>query len=86
MPKKVLKHYIAFKRIKNFACVEVGVQAKRLVVAVKCPPTPENIIEGLTRDVRNIGHLGTGDMEITINTMDDFERAKPFLEKSYQAS
>ncbi|MEA4856553.1 DUF5655 domain-containing protein [Solidesulfovibrio sp.] len=84
--KKVLKHYIAFKRIKNFACVEVGVQAKRLVVAVKCPPTPENIIEGLTRDVRNIGHLGTGDMEITINTMDDFERAKPFLEKSYQAS
>lgn len=84
--KKVLKHYIAFKRIKNFACVEIGVQAKRLVVSVKCTPTPENIIEGLTRDVRNIGHLGTGDMEIAINTMEDFERAKPFLEQSYQAS
>lgn len=84
--KKVLKHYIAFKRIKNFACVEIGVQAKRIVVAVKCRPTPENCIEGFTRDVRNVGHLGTGDMEITINTMDDFERAKPFLEQSYQAS
>lgn len=84
--KKVLKHYIAFKRIKNFACVEIGVQAKRIVVTVKCRPTPENLIEGLTRDVRNIGHLGTGDMEIAINTMEDFERAKPFLEQSYQAS
>ena len=84
--KKVLKHYIAFKRIKNFACVEIGVQAKRIVVAVKCRPTPENLIDGFSRDVRNVGHLGTGDMELTINTMEDFERAKPFLEQSYQAS
>jgi len=84
--KKVLKHYVAFKRIKNFACVEVSVQTKRLTILVKVPPTLETIIEGFTRDVTNIGHLGTGDLEITLRNREDFERAKPFLEQSYQSS
>lgn len=84
--KKVLKFYVAFKRIKNFACVEVHTQVKRLIILVKCPPTPENLIPGFTRDVSKIGHLGTGDLEITIRSMEDFERAKPLLEQSYQSS
>lgn len=84
--KKVLKFYVAFKRIKNFACVEVYVQAKKLTILVKVPPTPENIIEGFTRDVSSIGHLGTGELEISISSMDDFERAKPLLDQSYQSS
>lgn len=84
--KKILKHYVAFKRIKNFACVEVFVQTKKLTILVKVPPTPENIIGGFTRDVSNIGHLGTGDLEISISSMDDFERAKPLLDQSYQSS
>lgn len=84
--KKVLKYYVAFKRIKNFACVEVFVQTKKLTILVKVPPTPENIIEGFTRDVSNIGHLGTGELEISIASRDDFERAKPLLDQSYQSS
>jgi predicted transport protein len=58
--KKVLKHYIAYKRIKNFACVEIKVQNMCLIVNVKCPPTEENLIPGFTADVTNVGHLGTG--------------------------
>jgi predicted transport protein len=84
--KKVLKFYVAFKRIKNFACMEVRVQAKNVLVYVKVPPTPENIIKGFTRDVKATGHFGTGDLEITLHTMEDFERAKPFLDQSYQSS
>jgi len=84
--KKVLKYYIAFKRIKNFACVEVFPQTRKLVILVKVQPTPETIVEGFTRDVRNIGHLGTGELEISIASMVDFERAKPLLDQSYQAS
>lgn len=84
--KKVLKFYIAFKRMKNFACVEVRNQARTVIVFVKVAPTPENIIAGFTRDVSNIGHFGTGELEITITSMEDFERAKPFLEQSYQSS
>ncbi len=84
---KVLKHYFAFKRLKNFACVEVKPQFVRgLTVLVKCPVTPDNIIEGFSRDVSAIGHLGTGNMELTIRSMEDLERAKPFLEQSYQSS
>lgn len=84
--KKVLKFYVAFKRIKNFACVEVRVQVKCVTIYVKITPTQENIIAGLTRDVSATGHFGTGDLEITLKSMDDFERAKPFLEQSYQSS
>ncbi|HWR03799.1 MAG TPA: DUF5655 domain-containing protein [Humidesulfovibrio sp.] len=82
--KKVVKCYIAFKRIKNFACVEVRVKEQRLLVYVKCPATPENLIEGFTRDLSNIGHFGTGDFEITIRNRDDLSRAQRFFELSYQ--
>jgi predicted transport protein len=39
-----------------------------------------------SRDVRHIGHYGTGDLEITIDSDDDLERAKPLLVKSYESS
>ncbi|MDZ4063253.1 MAG: DUF5655 domain-containing protein [Coriobacteriia bacterium] len=84
--KKVLKFYIAFRRIKNFACVEVRVQAKCVVVYLKCQPTAENLIEGFTRDVSNVGHFGTGDLEVTLRTKDDLERARHLFEMSYQLS
>jgi predicted transport protein len=84
--KNVLKLYVAFKRIKNFACVEVRVQTRCLVVFLKCHPKPENIIEGFTRDVSQLGHFGTGDLEVTIRSKDDIERARHLFESSYQSS
>lgn len=42
--------------------------------------------EGFTRNVKSIGHFGTGDLEITITNLADFEKAKPLLEASYNAS
>ena len=41
---------------------------------------------GFTRDVSNIGHYGTGDLEITLGTPDDLDRAKPLIQRSYDAS
>ena len=35
------------------------------------------------RDMRNKGHYGTGDLELNIMSDDDFERAKPYLDKAY---
>lgn len=83
---KTLKYYIAFKRIKNFACVEVHPQAKKLLVFVKVNPDSIKIEKGFTRDVRSVGHYGTGDLEITIKTEEDFEKAKPLIVKSYEVS
>lgn len=84
--EKTLKLYFAFKRIKNFACVEVHPQAKTIMVFVKVDPDTVDLEPGFTRDVRKIGHFGTGDLEITIRTDADLERARPLLIQSYEAS
>ena len=84
--EKTLKFYFAFRRIKNFACVEVRPQNARILVYVKIDPDEITLEDGFTRDVSNIGHFGTGDLEIVISSDQDFEKAKPLLEKSYQAS
>ena len=83
---KALQFYFAFKRIKNFACVEVKIQERKLLVYVKVDPDSIDLEDGFTRDVRNIGHFGTGDLEITIKSAADFERAKPLLERSYESA
>ncbi len=36
---KVLKYYFAFRRIKNFACVEVHPQSQRLLLFIKVDPS-----------------------------------------------
>ncbi len=86
--QKTLKFYIAFKRIKNFACAEIYNQAEKVLVFVKINPDSVNLEanQGFLRDVRNIGHFGTGDLEITIKSMEDLELAKPYLVQSYEAS
>lgn len=83
---KVLKTYIAFKRIKNFACVEIHPQSKRILVYVKVDPASTQLEMGFTRDMRSLGHYGTGDLEITIQNDKDLERAKELLLQSYAAS
>jgi predicted transport protein len=83
---KTLKHYIAFKRLQNFACVQLRTQDDRLLVYAKVDPTADVLVDGFTRDVRKIGHYGTGDLEITIGSDDDFKRAQPLLVRSYEAS
>jgi len=83
---KILKFYFAFKRIKNFACVEVHTGTGKLLVYVKVDPGAIDLENGFTRDVKKTGHFGTGDVEITIGSMADFEKAKPLLLKSYEAS
>lgn len=84
--EKTLKFYFAFRRIKNFACVEVRPQTGKVLVYLKVDPNSVELIDGFTRDVRKIGHYGTGDLEISISNEADFERAKPLFDISYEAS
>ncbi|TLS66187.1 DUF91 domain-containing protein [Mariprofundus erugo] len=83
---KELKFYIAFKRIKNFACVEVHPQSGKLLVYAKINPDSIELKQGFTRDVRSIGHFGTGDLEIAISTVEQLQDAKLLLSDSYEAS
>ena len=73
---KTLKHYIAFKRLKNFAAVEIHPQNANIIVFVKSDFKSVHLEDGFSRDVRNIGHFGTGDLEITIRNDADLERAE----------
>ena len=82
----VLQFYIAFKRIKNFACVEVRPTHGRILIYVKVDPTTVQLEPGFTRDVRTIGHYGTGDLEITLTRPEDLDRALPYIQASYEAS
>lgn len=84
--EKKLKYYIAFKRLKNFACVEVHPSKSTVTAYLKVNPEEVDLVDGFTRDVRNVGHYGTGDLEVRIRTPEDLERAKSLLQKSYEAS
>jgi predicted transport protein len=84
--KIVNKNYFAFRRLKNFACVEVHPQTKKLLVYVKVNPDEVVLEEKFTRSVRAIGHFGTGDLEITIGTPEDLTKAQPLIDMSYEAS
>lgn len=79
--EKRLKLYVAFRRLKNFACVEV--YSQRLVITLKLDPASVTMEEGFSRDVSRIGHWGTGDVELKIRTLADLERAKPLLARSH---
>jgi predicted transport protein len=81
-----LRFYVAFKRIKNFACVEFRPTTAKILVFVKVDPSEVALEPGFTRDVSNVGHFGTGNLEITLSKPEDLERAKPLIQKSYEAS
>jgi len=83
---KTTRTYLAYQRIKNFACVEVRPQNNQLLVYLKINPDEVSLEEGFSRDVRKVGHYGTGDLELRVGSTGDLERAKPLIEKSYDAS
>lgn len=83
--EKSLKLYTAFKRLRNFVCLTViPKQDPHVRLWLKLDPESVLLEDGFTRDVRSIGHWGTGDLEVIIRSMDDFERARPLIERSYQ--
>ena len=80
------KYYVAYRRLKNFAAVEVHPRAGFHVVFVKIDPSELVLEPGFTRDVSSVGHYGTGNLEIRIASLDDLEKAKPLIARSYQAN
>lgn len=84
--EKPLKFYVAFKRIKNFACVEVHPGVGVVRAFVKVDPSTIALEKDFTRDVSKIGHYGSGDLEVNLRSRDDLERAKHLFQQSYEAS
>jgi predicted transport protein len=79
--EKHLKLYVAFRRLKNFACVIP--YKDKLLVMLRLDPDTVALEAGFSRDVRNIGTWGTGDLELCLRNRADLQRALPLLERSY---
>ena len=79
--EKHLKLYVAFRRLKNFACVIP--YKDKLLVMLKLDPDTVELEPGFSRDVRNIGTWGTGDLELCLRSRTDLQRALPLIERSY---
>jgi len=84
--EKLTGVYVAFKRLKNFACVEIRPVKGSLLMFLKINPDTIVLEEGFSRDVREIGHFGTGDLELTLHERVDVEKAKDLIQRSYEAS
>lgn len=79
--KKSLKLYTAYRRLKNFACVIV--YPNRLLITLKLNPNTVALEENYSRDISQVGHWGTGDLELCLRGPADLQRAHALLERSY---
>nr|WP_099192861.1 DUF5655 domain-containing protein [Tepidibacter mesophilus] len=82
--EKTLKHYIAFKRIRNFACIEIHSKTDTILIYVKSNLDECNLKDSFTRDVTNIGHYGTGNLEIRFTDIQQLEEIQKYITKSYE--
>lgn len=74
------RKYIAYKVTQNFVCLQV--QKLRIVLYLKVNPSDIEIPKN-GRDMTNLGHYGTGDLEIEIKTAADFEIAKVYIQQAF---
>ncbi len=79
LPKK---NYIAYKTSQNFVCLQT--YKKKLTLYLKLNPDEVNPMPEQCRDVRNIGHYGTGEFELIIKDLIDFEETKYLLNEAYK--
>ena len=74
------KHYIAYKRIKNFCCLELLKNSIKLSIKLNLD---EYKNDDFVRDVTNIGHYGVGNAQLIINNEEDAIKAINYIKKSY---
>ena len=77
-----LKLYLAYKKVQNIFCIEI--YNKQILLRMKLDPDNVELEEGFTRDTRGIGHYGTGELEVSIKTAEDFQKAKKLIDRAYQ--
>ena len=77
-----LKLYLAYKKVQNIFCIEI--YNKQILLRMKLAPDTVELEEGFTRDTRGIGHYGTGELEVSIKTAEDFQKAKKLIDRAYE--
>jgi predicted transport protein len=81
-----LRHYIAYRRMVNLASVIFRPKNEAILVYLRLDPDTVALEEGFSRDMRGIGHLGTGDLEVRISSAADLEKAGPLIRRAFEAA
>ncbi|SBT95382.1 Predicted transport protein [Streptomyces sp. DI166] len=81
-----LRHYIAYRRMVNVASVIFRPKHGAILIYLKIDPDMVELEEGFSRDMRGIGHLGTGDLEVRIASAADLEKAGPLIQRAFEAA
>ncbi|MFB8089608.1 DUF5655 domain-containing protein [Streptomyces sp. NPDC055992] len=81
-----LKHYIAYRRLVNVASVLFRPTHEVILVYLRLDPDSVVLEEGFTRDMRGIGHLGTGDLEVRVRSAAGLEKAAPLIRRAFEAA
>ncbi|MEV7116808.1 DUF5655 domain-containing protein [Streptomyces anulatus] len=82
----VLRHYIAYRRLVNLASVLFRPKHQAILMYLRLDPGSVTLEESFTRDMRGIGHLGTGDLEVRLGSAADLERATPLIRRAFEAT
>jgi predicted transport protein len=77
------KFYVAYRTTQNIECMEV--QKRKIYLFLKLDPKKVRVEPGFIRNVSEIGHYGTGDIEVTLTSLKDLERARPLIQQAYEA-
>lgn len=75
------KYYIAFKVSQNFVCMEI--HKSHIFLYLKINPAELSSLPNIARDVTNIGHFGTGDLELRIKSEGDIPLAKEYIQMAF---
>ncbi|MEU2963178.1 DUF5655 domain-containing protein [Streptomyces albidoflavus] len=81
-----LRHYIAYRRLVNVASVVFRPKHGAILVYLRLDPDSVELEEGFTRDMRGIGHLGTGDLEVRVASAAHLEKAAPLIRRAFEAA
>lgn len=55
-------------------------------MTLRLSPKVVDLVPGFSRDVSEIGHHGTGDLEVRLRTERDLRRVEPLLRLAYEAA
>ena len=67
--------------MQNIICIEI--YNKQIILFLKINPEKVELEEGFTRDMRGIGHYGTGDLQVIIKNEEDLKKAKDLIDRAY---
>lgn len=75
-----MRQYIAYKKIGNF--VTIDMTNDKIQMYLNLDPSEIELRNNM-RDMTNIGHFGTGNLEIIITSIDEYNQAKALIELAY---